>query len=104
MLAAEARCWLELHPARAIGTLEDVLRLWPQDRTRGRGIHHARLALACAADKEPERAAEEGVKALDIVQTTKSDVTVRELKRLDQELAGFDTPAAAGFREMYASR
>jgi transcriptional regulator with XRE-family HTH domain len=102
VLAAEARCWLQLHPARAIGMLEEVLRLWPQDRTRGRGIHHARLALACAADNEPERAAAEGVKAVEIVRTTKSDVTVRELKRLDQDLAGFDTPAAADFREMYA--
>ncbi|MEA2232697.1 MAG: hypothetical protein QOD83_2513 [Solirubrobacteraceae bacterium] len=83
--------------------LEDVLRLWPQDRARGRGIHHARLALACAADNEPERAAAEGVKALGIVQTTKSDVTVRELKRLDRELATYDTPAAADLHEAYAA-
>jgi transcriptional regulator with XRE-family HTH domain len=103
VLAAEARCWLQLHPMRAIAMLEDVLRLWPQDRTRGRGIHHARLALACAADNEPERAAAEGLKALEIVRTTKSDVTVRELKRLDQRLADFDTAAAGDFREAYAS-
>jgi hypothetical protein len=64
---------------------------------------HARLALACAADKEPERAAAEGLKALEIVRTTKSDVTVRELKRLDQRLADFDTAAAGDFREAYAS-
>jgi transcriptional regulator with XRE-family HTH domain len=103
VLATEARCWLQLQPARAIGMLEDVLRLWPQDRARGRGIHHARLALACAADDEPERAAAEGVKALEIVQTTKSNVTVRELKRLDRQLATYDTSAAADFREAYAA-
>jgi hypothetical protein len=83
--------------------LDDVLRLWPQDRARGRGIHHARLALACAADNEPERAAAEGVKALEIAQTTKSDVTGRELKRLDQRLAACDSPAVAEFREAYVS-
>jgi transcriptional regulator with XRE-family HTH domain len=53
VLAAEARCWLQLNPTRAIAMLEDVLRWWPQDRTRGRGTHHARLALACAADTNP---------------------------------------------------
>jgi hypothetical protein len=78
------------------------LRLWPSHRTRGRGIQQARLAIACTAGNSPDRAAAEGVKALEIVRTTKSNVTVRELKRLDQELANFDTPAAADFREAYA--
>jgi hypothetical protein len=83
--------------------IEEVLRLWPLERQRGRGIHQAHLALACAAADEPDRAAAEGLKALDITQATKSDVTVRELRRLDRRLGSFDVPAAADFRERFAT-
>jgi hypothetical protein len=103
ILAAEARCWVQLRPRKAIAMLEDALRLWPRDRTRGRGIHQARLALACAAADEPDRAAAEGIKALEIARATKSDLTVRQLKRLDRRLASCDTPAAADFREAIAT-
>jgi len=103
VLADEARCWLWLRPDRAVTMFDDVLRLWPHDRTRGRGIHQAHLALACAAANEPERAAAEGLKALEIAQTTKSDVTVCELKRLDSRLAACDLPSAADFREALAA-
>lgn len=61
VMAAEACCWLSLRPRRAISMFEDVLRLWPSDRTRGRGVQQARLALACAAANEPDRAAAEGI-------------------------------------------
>jgi hypothetical protein len=103
VLAEEARCWRRLRSDKAVTTSEDVLRLWPRERTRGRGIHQAHLALACAADDEPERAAREGIAALDIAQGTKSDVTIRELKRLDRQLAAYDMPAAADFREQFAT-
>jgi len=100
--AAGARCWLSLRPQKAVVMLEDALRRWPHDRTRDRGLHQTRLALACAATKEPDRAAAEGIKALNIARTTKSDVTVRELKRLDRQLAGYDVPAVVEFREALA--
>jgi hypothetical protein len=103
VLAEYARCWMLLQPAKAVTTFEDVLRLWPRERTRGRGIQQAHLALACAAANEPERAAREGIAALDIAQGTRSDVTMRELKRLDTRLAACDAPAAADFREQFAS-
>ena len=103
VLAAEARCWIDLRPGTAIPMLEDVLRTWPRGRTRGRGVHRARLALACAAANELDRAAAEGLKALDIAHTTRSHVTVRELKRLDHRLAGCDARAAADFREAFAA-
>lgn len=103
VLAAEARCWVQLRPRNTIAMLEDALRRWPHDRTRGRGIHQARLALACAAADEPDRAAAAGIKALDIAQTTKSDLTVRQLKHLDRQLAAYDTPAAADFHEAFAT-
>jgi hypothetical protein len=103
VLAEEARCWLLLRPSRAVTTFEDVLRSWPSERTRGRGIQQAHLALACATADEPDRAAAEGMKALGIAQSTRSDVTVRELRRLDRQLAGCDAPAAADFREAFAT-
>jgi hypothetical protein len=103
VLAEEARCWLRLRPSRAVATFEHVLRDWPKDRTRGRGIHQARLAQACAAANEPERAAAEGIKAVDIARTSKSNLTVRELRRVALHLAGCDVPAVAGFRNAFAT-
>jgi len=100
--AAGARCWLALQPQKAVTMLEDALRRWPRDRTRDRGLHQSRLALACAATNEPDRAAAEGIKALNVARTTMSDVTVRELKRLDRQLTGHDVPAVGEFREALA--
>jgi transcriptional regulator with XRE-family HTH domain len=97
-----ARCRLWLQPARAVGAFEDVLRVWPSSRARDRGVQQARLALACAAADEPDRAAVEGIKALSIARTTKSDVTVRELKRLDRQLSRLEVPAVEKFREAVA--
>jgi hypothetical protein len=102
VLAEEARCWLLLRPRKAVELFDDVVQLWPRDRMRGRGIHQAHLALACALAGEPDRAAAEGVKAVDIARTTGSDVTVRELGQLDRHLAP-DMPAAADFREQFAT-
>ncbi len=103
LLAAEARCWVSLRPTKAIAMLEDALRLWPSDRTRGRGLHQTCLALACAAADEPERAAAEGMTAIGIAQSTRSNVTVRKLKRLDRQLAAYELPAVAEFREAVAA-
>jgi hypothetical protein len=97
--AAAARCWLSLRPQKAIAMLEDVLPRWPRHETCDRGLHQARLALACAAAKEPDRATVEGMKALGIARKTRSDLIVRELKRLDQRLAGFDVAGVGEFRE-----
>jgi transcriptional regulator with XRE-family HTH domain len=101
--ADEARCWLWLRPRKAIAMTEEALRLWPRERARGRGLHQARLALACAAADEPDRAAVEGLKALDIVHATRSALTMRELRRLDHQLAACDVPAASDFREQFAT-
>jgi len=89
--------------SQAVDTFEDVLRLWPSERTRGRGIHQAHLALACATAGEPERAAAEGMTAIGIAQTTRSDVTRQVLKRLDRQLAAHELPAVAEFREAVAT-
>jgi hypothetical protein len=100
--ADAARCWLLLAPQKAVAMLDDALRAWPHDRTRGLGVQQARLALACSGD-DVDRAAAEGMKALDTARTTKSDMTMRELKRLDHQLAAYDVPAAADFHEQLAT-
>jgi hypothetical protein len=100
--ADEARCWLVLRPQKAVAMLEGALAVWPRDRTRGLGVQQARLALACATD-DIDRAAVEGIKAVDMARATKSDMTMRELERLDHRLAACDTPAAADFREALAA-
>jgi hypothetical protein len=102
VLADEAHCWLWLRPKKAVNGYEEALRIWPFERTRSRGIHHARLALACAASNEPERAATEGLGALAVARTTKSDVAMGELKTLDRRLSSFDTPTVEEFREALA--
>jgi hypothetical protein len=66
-------------------------------------VHRARLALACAAAGEPDRAAAEGLQAVDVAHATRSDVTMRELKRLDRQLAAYDLPAARDFHEALAA-
>lgn len=83
--------------------LEEVLRVWPPDRPRSRSVQQTRLALACAATGEPERAAAAGIEALSAARVTRSDVAMRELKQLDRQLAVYDAPAAADFREAFAT-
>ncbi len=83
----EARCWLAMHPHKAIGLYEGVLHNWPRHRVRDRGLHQARLAVACAAAGELDRAHVEGRKALAITRTTKSSGAARELKRLGAALS-----------------
>jgi hypothetical protein len=102
LVAAEARCWLWLRPRKALAMYEDAVNRWPRQRTRSRAVHQARLALACVAAGEPERAASEGVEALDTARTTKSKVILRDLAQLDDRLAACDVPAAADFREQFA--
>jgi Helix-turn-helix domain len=103
VMAEDARCWLWLRPRKAITMYEEVLRLWPSDRGRSRGVQQACLALACAAADEPERAATEGLRALQHAQTTRSNMTVRALRQLDRRLAACDTAAVGDFREAFAT-
>jgi transcriptional regulator with XRE-family HTH domain len=83
----EARCWLHMQPSKAIPLYEDVVREWPRDQRTMGVMHQARLALACAATGERDRAEIEGRKALAIARTTKSGRAARELKRLGVVLA-----------------
>jgi transcriptional regulator with XRE-family HTH domain len=103
ILAAEARCWLWLRPRKALTTYEDAINRWPRHRTRSRAVHQARLALACMAADEPERAASEGIEALEIARATKSKVILRDLTHLGHELAACDVPVAADFCEALAT-
>jgi transcriptional regulator with XRE-family HTH domain len=85
--AAEARCWLMMAPAKAVGLYEDALRNWPQAEARDGAVHQARLAIACAQTGEIDRAKAEGRRALAITKSTKSATATRELRRLRDVLA-----------------
>jgi hypothetical protein len=99
----EADCWLRLkRPDRAVPLFEQVLEGLPDSRPRDRGLNGARLAVACAAAHAHDRAAAEGIRAVAIAKTSRSERTLRELRRLDRELAG-STSAAADFREAFAT-
>jgi hypothetical protein len=80
--AAEARCWLAMAPAKAIGFYEDALRDWPRAEVQYGGLQRARLALACALAGQLDRAKAEGAKALAIAKQTRSASVTRELKQL----------------------
>ncbi len=82
-----ARCRLWLEPAAAVTAYEDVLRDWPREHVRDGGLEQARLALACAAAGEHDRARAEGRKALAVARMTKSSLAARELRRLREVLA-----------------
>jgi hypothetical protein len=82
-----ARCWLHMRPTKAIPLYENVLREWPRDERAMGALHQARLALACAAAGEHDRATVEGRKALAVARTTGSGRAARELKRLREVLA-----------------
>jgi transcriptional regulator with XRE-family HTH domain len=82
----EARCWAVLSPARGVRLLDDLLRDWPRGRTRDGGLYLARLANACAAAGQPDRARAEGAKALAVARTTRSHVGARELTQLTAAL------------------
>jgi hypothetical protein len=76
-----------MRPRKAIPLYEGVLHEWPRDLARDRGVHQARLALACAAAGERDRAEVEGRKALAIARATKSSLVARELKQLGKALS-----------------
>jgi transcriptional regulator with XRE-family HTH domain len=82
-----ARCRLWLEPAAAVTAYEDVLRGWPREHVRDGGLEQARLALACAAAGQHDRARAEGRKAFAIFKTTQSATAARELRRLRKQLA-----------------
>ena len=86
-LANEARCWLWMEPSKAISLYDTALSKWPRDQVRDGGLHQARLALACAAAGELDRAEAEGRKALAMHRATKSGIAARELRRLGQRLS-----------------
>jgi len=79
----EARCWAKLEPAKGLALYDDLLRDWP--RAVGRrdgGLYQARLAVACAASGQLDRARAEGRKALTTVRATQSATVARELRQL----------------------
>jgi hypothetical protein len=72
-----------LEPAKSVALYDDLLRDWPRAVGRRDGcLYQARLAIACAACGQLDRAPAEGRKALALARATNSATAARELRQL----------------------
>ncbi len=98
-----ADCWMTLgQPAKAVAIFEHGLADWPADYQRDRGVQLARLAVAYAANREPDQACAVAREALTIAASTGSGRATAELRRAVGRLAWCDLPAVAELREALA--
>lgn len=87
----EASCYIEAgKPSRAASLFLDAIGADKLSR-RDEGYFRARRAFACALSGEPDDAAREGMTALSIASTLKSERTTRELRRTVKVLAPWGT-------------
>ena len=105
VIVHEAQCWSWLRrDNKAATTMSRALASWPAALHRDAGLHHARLARARAANRQPDRAACDGIAALQIARATNSARIMLELGALDRQLADHATlPASREFRDAYAA-
>jgi transcriptional regulator with XRE-family HTH domain len=100
-----ADCWMLLgQPHKAVAILGHGLAEWPAQYQRDRGLNLARLAVAHAADREPEQACAVAQQAAAIVSNTWSARTTAELRRLPALLAPWpDLAPVVELRETLAA-
>jgi transcriptional regulator with XRE-family HTH domain len=100
-----ADCWMLLEqPRKAVTILEHGLAAWPAPYQRDRGLNLARLAVAHAADREPEQACAVAQEAAGIVSNTWSARATAELRRLPTLLAAWpDMAPVTELRETLAA-
>jgi transcriptional regulator with XRE-family HTH domain len=91
-------------PQRAVSLFESELEHWPSHYHRDRGFFLSQLALAYAANGDPEQAAAAGQEAVRIVRGTGCARTLSRLTDLDGRLAEHQTlPAVRELREALAA-
>jgi hypothetical protein len=92
-----ATCWLATgQPKKAISLYEDSLRTLPAVYQRNRAATLTRLAVAYAADSQPEQAANTAHAALPVARSAGSRRIVREIKNVGTELIPYRAlPAVA---------
>jgi tetratricopeptide (TPR) repeat protein len=99
-----ADCWMTLgQPDKAIAIFEHGLAAWPPEYQRDRGVHLARLAVAHAANRDPEQACAVAREALTIAANTGSGRAITELRRAAGRLSRCDLPAVEELRESLAA-
>jgi transcriptional regulator with XRE-family HTH domain len=100
-----ADCWTLLaQPHKAVTILEHGLAAWPAPYQRDRGLNLARLAVAHAANREPEQACAAAQQAAGIVSSTWSARATAELRRLPTLLAAWpDLAPVTELRETLAA-
>jgi hypothetical protein len=99
-----ADCWMTLkQPGKAVAIFEHGLAAWPADYPRDRGVHLARLAVAHAANHQPDQACGVAQEALTIATSTVSGRAIAELRRLPGQLSAWrGLPAVTDLREALA--
>jgi transcriptional regulator with XRE-family HTH domain len=100
-----ADCWTLLgKPRRAVPILEEILAQWPLEHQRECGLATVRLAIAHAANDEPEQACLAAQLAVAILQTSRSARAIAQLRRLPALLAEWqDMPCVIHLHEALAS-
>ncbi len=89
---------------QAVSVFQQAIEELPPAFHRDRGVYLAREALAHAGARNPEQAADVGMKALAIAHDTQSGRIIDELARVDSDLAPWATlPAVTDFRDALTS-
>jgi transcriptional regulator with XRE-family HTH domain/tetratricopeptide (TPR) repeat protein len=103
--AYEGQCWLQLQePQQAIHSFEQALASWQGIYRAEEALQRARLAIAHAANDDPDLAAREGQRTLEIHRAAPSSRALVELGRLDQRLARWPMVAdIQSFRDGFAA-
>ncbi len=104
LLLREASCYIEAgKPIQAVACFDDALSATGLSR-RDQGYFRARRAFACALSGDPDDAARDGLAALSIASSVKSERTTRELRRTIKVLAPWSSrPAPRQLREALRS-
>jgi tetratricopeptide (TPR) repeat protein len=103
--AYEGHCWLQLHePQQAIRSFEQALASWPGTHRAEEALQRVRLAMAHAANNDPDLAARQGQRTLTIHRAAPSSRVLVELARLNEHLARWpNVPDVRSFRDGFAA-
>jgi tetratricopeptide (TPR) repeat protein len=85
---------------QAAAVFQQAIRDLPQSFRRDRGVYLARESLAHARARDPEQAADVGMKAIAIAHDTQSGRVINELAQVSAGLAPWAAlPAVASFQD-----
>ncbi|HEV3155718.1 MAG TPA: hypothetical protein VGZ00_00045 [Candidatus Baltobacteraceae bacterium] len=83
-----ATCWLNFDPEYAMNLYEEALKAWPEKYKKISSFYYAKAAVAhiIGHNPEPEQAVNFANQSLQIAKETRCVRTLKELKRLDDQM------------------